>query len=106
MTREWLLTEAERALQQSVATKEAVQSQLDEVRATLKRLASAEETFKDLSDQLKTLQARVKSCEEDLRSALGDTTQAATAQRVRPIGAAGQSVGTFPCACAAVSGLL
>ena len=74
VTREWLLTEAERALQQSVATKEAVQGQVDEAQVALERLASAEETFEDLTAQLKTLQARVKAREEDLRSALGGTT--------------------------------
>ena len=76
VTREWLFEEAERAIQQlSAATRDAVERQLTAARTTFEQLATAKETFEDLTEQLKTAQARVGSCEHDLKSALGDTTK-------------------------------
>ena len=76
VTREWLLAEAERAIQQqSAATQDAVQRQLTAAGAAFQQLATAKETFEDLTEQLKTAQTRVESCEHDLKDALGDTTK-------------------------------
>ena len=76
VTREWLLAEAERAIQQqSAATQDAVQRQLTVAGAAFQQLATAKETFEDLTEQLKTAQTRVESCEHDLKDALGDTTK-------------------------------
>ena len=76
VTREWLLAEAERAIQQqSAATQDAVQRQFTAAGAAFQQLATAKETFEDLTEQLKTAQTRVESCEHDLKDALGDTTK-------------------------------
>ncbi|MCY4615138.1 MAG: AAA family ATPase [Chloroflexi bacterium] len=75
VTREWLLAEAERAIQQvSEATQDTVQSQLNDARATLQQLVIAKGTFEHLTEQFETAQAQVRSCEYDLRKALDDTT--------------------------------
>ena len=76
VTREWLLAEAERAIQQlSAATQDAVQRHLTAARDAFQQLATAKETFEELSEQLKTAQAQVESCEHDMKNALGDTTK-------------------------------
>ena len=76
MTREWLLAEAERAIQQlSAATQDAVPRQLTAARDAFQQLATARETFDELTEQLKTAQAQVESCEHDMKNALGDTTK-------------------------------
>ena len=76
VTRELLLAEAERAIQQvSATTQDAVQSQLNDARAILQQLVIAKGTFEDLTEQFKTAQAQVGSCEYDLKNALGDTTK-------------------------------
>ena len=76
VTREWLLAEAERAIQQlSAATQDAVPRQLTAARDAFQQLATARETFDELTEQLKTAQAQVESCEHDMKNALGDTTK-------------------------------
>ena len=76
VTREWLLEEAERAIQQlSAATRDTLERELTAARTTFEQLSTAKETFEDLTAQLKTAQARVGSCEHELRNALGDTTK-------------------------------
>ncbi len=76
VTREWLLDEAERAIQQlSAAARDTVERELTAVRATFEQLSAAKERFEELTAQLKTAQARVGSCEYELKNALGDTTK-------------------------------
>ena len=76
VTRAWLLTEAERAIEElSAATKDAVEHQLEAVRASLEQLATAKQTFEALTEQATTAQAAVQSCEHDLENALGATTK-------------------------------
>ena len=76
VTREWLLAEAERAIQQlSAATQDDVQHRLTEAHATFRQLATAKETFEERTERLKTAQARVESRKHDLKNALRDTTK-------------------------------
>ena len=76
VTREWLLAEAERAIQQlSAATEDAVQHRLTAARNAFQQLTTARETYDDLTEQFMAAQARVDSCEHDLKDALADTTK-------------------------------
>ena len=76
VTREWLLAEAERALHQlSAATEDAVNHQLTAAQDAFRQLATAGETYDELTEQLMTAQARVESCERDMQDALGDSTK-------------------------------
>ena len=76
VTREWLLEEAARAIQQlSTATKDVVEGQLDEKMAAFQEIEAANETFKEQTKQLKTAQIWVGSCAQDLKNALGDKTK-------------------------------
>ena len=75
VTREWLLEEAGRAIQQlSAASKDAVQRRLTAARDSLQQLATAKKTFEEVTEQLQTAQARVESFEHELKNVLGDTT--------------------------------
>ncbi len=75
VTREWLLEEAERAIQKQSATGDAARRQLADVRRTLQRLATATEAFRDLAQQLQTAKASVAARDDDLQNVLGDTTK-------------------------------
>ena len=73
VTREWLLEEAGRAIQElSAASKDAVQRRLTAEQVNLQQLETAKKTFEELTEQLQTAQARVESYERDLKSVLGD----------------------------------
>ena len=75
-TREEMLAEADRAIQQlSASTRDAVQRQLTEARANLNELTTARETYKEHAEQLRTAQTRVESCKQDLKNALADKTK-------------------------------
>ena len=76
VTRAWLLTEAERVIEElSAATKDAVDHQLETVRASLEQLVTAKQTYEKLTEQVTTAQAAVQSCENDLKNTLGTTTK-------------------------------
>ena len=76
VTSEWLLEEAERAVEQlSAVTHDAVQRQLTEAQDAFRELETAKETLDERTEQLKTEQARVESCRHNLQNALGDTTK-------------------------------
>ena len=76
VTSKWLLTEAERAINElSATTQEAVQQQLTTAKASLHKLATAKQTFDTLSEKLAAAQGAVDSCEHDLNKSLGATTK-------------------------------
>lgn len=76
VNREWLLQEAERAIQElSAAPRDTVERQLGDARATLEQLVTAKETFEDLTEELETAHAGVGSCEQDLKKTIGSTTK-------------------------------
>lgn len=74
-TREWLLEEAKRAIQQQSATGEAVRHQLTEARDALQQLTTAKEAFDDLTRQLQAAKASVASRDADLKRVLGDSAK-------------------------------
>ena len=76
VTREWLLEEAERAVQEFSAQSEgAVQDRLNKASAELQELVAAIEDLQESTDQLARAQARVKTCQQDLENALGNATE-------------------------------
>ena len=76
VTHEWLLGEAERAIQQMTAeTQDVLQQRLTEARNSLQELAAAKEEFEELSERFQTEQTRVETCKDDLKSWLGDKTK-------------------------------
>ena len=76
VTRAWLLTEAERAIEElSVASKDAVERQLEAVQQSLEKTATAKQTYEALKEQVTKAQAVVQSGKHDLNNALGTATK-------------------------------
>ena len=76
VTSKWLLTEAERAINElSAATQETVQQQLTKAKEALQKRTTAKQKFDVLSEQLAAAQGTVDSCEHDLNKSLGATTK-------------------------------
>jgi DNA repair exonuclease SbcCD ATPase subunit len=78
VTREWLLAEAERAIQQMSASSQATfQNDFIAARAALQLLTTARQALHVLQEQLSAAQTRVETCEADLMKALAGTSKAA-----------------------------
>lgn len=76
VTREWLLAEADRAVQEFSAESEgAVQDRLNKVSAELQELVKAIENLQECTDQLARAQARVETCQRDLENTRGNTSE-------------------------------
>ncbi len=83
VTREWLLAEAERAIQQmSASNKATLQTEVNAARLALQRLATARQTLQVVGEQLAAAEGRLTVCEGDLEKALQGTTKVTlTAER-------------------------
>ena len=78
VTREWLLAEAERAIQQMSASNLAtLQTEAAAARVSLQRLATARQTLEVVGEQLSATEGRLTVCEGDLEKALQGTTKVA-----------------------------
>ena len=88
VTREWLLAEAERAIQQmSASNKATLQTEVNAARLALQRLATARQTLQVVGEQLAAAEGRLTVCEGDLEKALQGTTKVTlTAERARSAG--------------------
>lgn len=76
VTRDWLLKEAARAIQDlSVTTQQPLQKKLTAAKASLQEIAIAKQTFETYSEQLMAAQNELDSCERNLNSLLGTTTR-------------------------------
>lgn len=71
-TREGLLREAERAIQQKSVTADTARRRSTEAERALQLLETAKEELDDLTGELQTAEARVVSRKEDLKNVLGD----------------------------------
>jgi DNA repair exonuclease SbcCD ATPase subunit len=88
VTPDWLLAEAERAIQQmSASNQTTTQSELNAARSALQRLTTARQTLNVLQQQVAVAQTRVETCEADLTRALeGTSKDALIAERDRLMG--------------------
>jgi DNA repair exonuclease SbcCD ATPase subunit len=78
VTRDWLLAEAERAIQQISGSNQAMlQSELNAARIALQHLAAARQTLQVLNEQGAAAKARVNACEAVLAKALEGTSKRA-----------------------------
>ena len=71
-TREGLLREAERGIQQQSLTVDTVEVQLKDAQRALQEFETAKEEFDDLTRKLQKAKARAASRDDDLKNTLGD----------------------------------